>query len=187
MAHPTSQQPQQATTPNPQVQPGFVTQANQPVANQYKFPGGNGPSPMPTQNQGALNQQIPSQPTQIVRPNTIPPRTGGTPHQIPGGQLPNTMSPNLGNFAVQGGQKVPDQSRQSAEIMPLPLDKNRFESTYAQFCRSQNINPGSRVPIGDNRMVELHQLHVYVMHEQGAASVSSFGTRLSNVILNPTR
>ena len=176
MTHSTSQQPQQAAASNPQVQPGFVTQANQPVAPQYKFPGGNTPSPMPTQSQGALNQQIPIQPTQIVRPNTIPPRTGGTPHQISGGQVPNTMSPNLGNFAVQGGQKVPDQTRQTGMIMPL--DKQRFDSTYAQFCRSQDINPGSRVPIGDNGTVDLHQLHVSVMHEGGAASVSYLGTRL---------
>jgi hypothetical protein len=174
MAHSTSQQPQQATGSNPQVQPGFVTQANQSVAAQYKFPGGNTPSPMPTQSQGALNQQIPIQPTQIGRSN--PPRTGGTPHQIPGGQVPNTMSPNLGDFSVQGGQKLPDQTRQSGVIMPL--DKKRFDSTYAQFCRSQDISPVSRVSIGDNGMVDLHQLHVLVMHEGGAASVSYLGTRL---------
>ena len=177
MAHSASQQSQQAPVSNAPVQPGFVTQANQPVAGQYNIPAGNGSSPLPNQGQGALSQQIPIQPTQIGRPNTIPPGTGGTPHQIPGGQLPNTMSPTLGNFATQGGQKVPNQTRQSVAIMPL--DKQRFDSTYAHFCRSQNINPGLRVAIGENRMVDLHQLHVHVMHEGGAKSVSCLGTRLS--------
>ena len=93
MAHSTSQQPQQATASNPQVQSGFVT-------------------------------------------------------------------------------------RQSAGTI-MPLDKQRFDSIYAQFCRSQDISPGSRVSIGDNGMVNLHHLHVYVMHEGGAASVSYLGTKLS--------
>ena len=132
---------------------------------------------MPAQTQGALNQQLPVQPTPIGRPNTIPPRSGGTPHQIAAGPLPNTMSPNLGNFASQGGQKVTDQTRQAAGIMPL--DKQRFDSTYAHFCRSQNITPGLlRVQIGENRSVDLHQLHVHVMHEGGATSVSYHGTGL---------
>lgn len=161
---------------NAQVQPGFVAQSSQSIAAQYNIPAGNGPSSMPTQNQNALSQQIPIQPTQIGRPNTIPPRTGGTPHQISGGQLPNNMSPNLGNFAVQGGQKFANQTRQPVGIMPL--DKQRFESTYSQFCRSQNIHPNPRVPIGDNRMVDLHQLHIHIMHEGGAQSVSYFGARL---------
>lgn len=158
---------------NPQVQPGFVAQSTQAINAPYKFPAGNAPSPMPTQ-----NQQLPIQPTPVGRPpNTIPPRTGGTPHQMPGGPLPSTMSPNLGNFGAPGGQqKVTDQARQPAGVMPL--DKQRFESTYAQFCRSQNINPGLRVPIGDNRTVDLHQLHVQVMREGGATSVSYLGTRL---------
>ncbi|KAG8213208.1 hypothetical protein J3R82DRAFT_11673 [Butyriboletus roseoflavus] len=169
IAHPTPQQPQQAAVSNAQVQPSFVTQASQPVTAQYNIPVGNGPSPMPTQSQSALNQQIPIPPTPIVRPNTIPPRTGSTPHQTSGGQLPSTISPNLGNFATQGGQKVPNQTRQP---LVMPLDKQRFDSTYSQFCRSQNINPGLRVTIGENRMVDLHQLHVYVMHEGGAQSVT---------------
>ncbi|KAG6374300.1 hypothetical protein JVT61DRAFT_4322 [Boletus reticuloceps] len=173
MAHSSSQQPQpqQPTVSNAQVQPGYVVgQSNQPVASPYKYPAGNGSSPMPAQAQGTLNQQIPMQPTPIARPNTIPPRTGGTPHQIPPGPLPSTMSPNLGNLAAQGGQKVPDQARQSVGIMPL--EKQRFETTYAQFCRSQNTHSGSRVQIGENRTVDLHQLHVQVMHEGGAGSVT---------------
>ncbi|KAH0833131.1 hypothetical protein J3R83DRAFT_12128 [Lanmaoa asiatica] len=169
MVHSTSQQPQQGTMSNAQVQPGFVTQANQLVQAQYRMSAGNGPSPMPSQSPGALSQQIPIQ-AQMSRPNAIPPRTGGTPHQIPGGQLPNTMSPNLGNFATQGGQKVPNQTRQSTGV--LPLDKQRFDSTYSQFCRCQNISPSLRVAIGDNRMVDLHQLHFSVMHEGGAESVN---------------
>lgn len=174
MTHSTSQQPQQASVSNAQVQPGFVPQTNQPATTQYNMSAANGPSPLPTQGQGTLNQQIPLQPAQMGRPG-IPPRTGSNPHQISNGQLPNTVSPNPGNFVTQGGQKVPNQTRQSVGIMPL--DKQRFESTYAQFCRSQNINPGGRVAIGDNRSVDLHQLHVHVMHEGGAKSVSHFGTR----------
>ena len=170
MAHSTSQQPQQQNVPNAQLQPGFATQANQPVTPQYNIPTSNGPSPLPTQGQSALNQQIPVQPSQIGRPNTIPPRTGGTPHQMSGGQLPITVSPNLGNFAAQGGQKAPNQTRQTMAVMPL--DKARFDTTYTHFCRSQNINPGLRVTIGENRIVDLHQLHVEVMHEGGAQSVS---------------
>ncbi|KAG9315089.1 hypothetical protein JVU11DRAFT_4201 [Chiua virens] len=169
MPHPASQPPQQPSVSTSQVQPGFVTQGNQPVAAQYNVSASNGASPLPTPNQGVLNQQIPIQSTQPVRPNTIPPRTGGTPHQIPG-QLPNTSSPNLANFAGQGGQKVPNPNRQSVGVMPL--DKQRFDSTYTQFCRSQNINPGLRVAIGEGRNVDLHQLHVYVMHEGGAQSVT---------------
>lgn len=176
MAHSTSQQSLQASVSNPQVQPGFVTQTNQPVAAPYKFPTGNVPPQMPTQSQGALNQQVSVQPSPIGRPNTIPPRTGGTPHQMSGVPLPNNMSPNLRNFATQGGHQVPDQTRQSAGVMPL--DKQKFESTYAQFCRSQkiNISGGLRVPIGENRTLDLHDLHVQVMHENGAASVSHLGT-----------
>lgn len=159
---------------NAQGQPGFVTQASQPVMTQYNIPAGNGPSPMPTQSQSALNQQIPMQPTHIGRPGTIPPRTGGTPHQISGGQLPNT---SMGNSVTQGGQKFTNPTRQSYGIMPL--DKQRFESTYSQFCRSQNIHARLRVAIGDNRMVDLHELHVHVMHEGGAQLVSYAGIRLS--------
>ena len=87
------------------------------------------------------------------------------------------MSPNPGNFAVQAGQKVPDQARPSAAGV-LPLDKAQFDKTYAHFCRSQSINFNPRVAIGDNRMVDLHQLHVRVMHEGGAHSVSYLGTTL---------
>ena len=85
------------------------------------------------------------------------------------------MSPNLGNFATHGGQKVPNQTRQP---VVMPLDKQRFESTYSQFCRSQNVNTGLRVAIGENRTVDLHQLHVCVMHEGGAQSVSYLGAGL---------
>ena len=60
----------------------------------------------------------------------------------------------------------------------LPLDKQRFESTYAHFCRSQNTSPRFGVPIGDNRVVDLHRLHVCVMYEGGGASVSYLGTTL---------
>lgn len=170
------QQPQQQTVSNPQVQPGFVSQANQSLTSSYNIPTGNGPSPMPNQGQGSLNQQLGT-----PRPNTIPtPRPGSTPHRAPGGQLPNSVSPNLGNFPPPGGQKVtnPNQSRPSpGDIMPL--DKARFDSTYRSFCRSQSISADLRVPIGDNRSVDLHQLHVFVMHEGGASSVSYQSTRLS--------
>ncbi|KAF9234618.1 hypothetical protein BU15DRAFT_52406 [Melanogaster broomeanus] len=54
----------------------------------------------------------------------------------------------------------------------MPLDKQRFEATYAQFCRSQQIKPGTHVTLPDNRSVDLHQLHVEVMREGGSQSVT---------------
>ncbi|KAI9568642.1 hypothetical protein HD554DRAFT_2021859 [Boletus coccyginus] len=53
-----------------------------------------------------------------------------------------------------------------------PLDKQRFDSLYIQFCRNQNMNACSVVSIGDSRMVDLHQLHVRVLHEGGAQVVN---------------
>lgn len=176
MTHSNSQQPQQG-----QAQPNFVTQPNQSVTGPYNIPA-NGPSPLTTQAQGTLSQQIPIQPTHapIGLPNGIPARATSTPHQMPSGQLSNVMSPNL---AAQGGQKVPSQTRQSVAIMPL--DKERFDSTYAHFCRSQNMNPGLRIPIGENRFIDLHQLHVHVMREGGARSVSYLGKGFAKA--NPER
>ncbi|KAI9568643.1 hypothetical protein HD554DRAFT_696884 [Boletus coccyginus] len=167
MAHSTLQQPQEI-----QVHPGSVTHDNQPVAVPHTFSAGNGASPMPAQSQGFLNQQISIQPMQIERLNITPPRAGGTPREISGGQLPNPMPPDQGNFGVQSGQKVSDhwQAGQMAAGIVL-LDKSRFDSTYAHFCRIQNTNPASCVPMGD-RTEDLHRLHVYVMHEGGAASVN---------------
>ncbi|KIJ66757.1 hypothetical protein HYDPIDRAFT_108689 [Hydnomerulius pinastri MD-312] len=162
---------QQAAVANAQGQSGFMPPGNQASAQQFNAnPQSNGPSPMPThlQNQTPINQQIPGQ---MGRPNAIPPRTGATPHLMPGGQLPNTMPLNLGNqFAMQNGQMVPNQLRQSTGIMPL--DKQRFDMTYAQFCHSQHLDPSLRVTLPDSRMVDLHQLHVHVLREGGSASVT---------------
>ncbi|KIK96023.1 hypothetical protein PAXRUDRAFT_11085 [Paxillus rubicundulus Ve08.2h10] len=167
-------QPQQAAVASVQAQPGFVPSASQPSAQQFGMtPTANGSSPMHSQNQTPPNQQIPVQSGQIGRPNGIPPRSGATPHQMPGGQLSNTMSPNLGNqLAMQTpiGQMAANQMRQSSRV--LPLDKLRFEATYEQFCRSQQITPNARVALPDNRKVDLHQLHVYVMQEGGSQSVT---------------
>ncbi|KAF9223549.1 hypothetical protein BS17DRAFT_782080 [Gyrodon lividus] len=166
-----------ATSPS-QPQQAVVTnaQASQSSAQQFGMtPTTNGPSPMQmhSQNQTPPNQQIPVQSGQMGRSNGIPPRTGTTPHQMPGSQLPNTMSSNMGNqLAMQtpNGQMMPNQMRQSLSVMPL--DKQRFEATYAQFCRSQQRDPSVHVALAENRMVDLHQLHAHVMREGGSQSVT---------------
>ncbi|KAI6100609.1 hypothetical protein F5141DRAFT_1139935 [Pisolithus sp. B1] len=53
-----------------------------------------------------------------------------------------------------------------------PLDAERFESTYAQFCRSQPLTFNMKVTIAENRVVDLHKLHVEVLKEGGYTTVT---------------
>ncbi|KAI6101430.1 hypothetical protein EDD16DRAFT_394963 [Pisolithus croceorrhizus] len=53
-----------------------------------------------------------------------------------------------------------------------PLDAERFESMYAQFCRSQRLTFNMKVTIAENRVVDLHKLHVEVLQEGGYMTVT---------------
>ena len=78
---------------------------------------------------------------------------------------------NGNQFAMQpaNGQLAANQQR----LNLMPLEKQRFESTYVQYCRSQRLECIMHVPIAENRVVDLHLLHVEVMREGGHTSVSN--------------
>jgi len=67
------------------------------------------------------------------------------------------------------GQLAANQQR----LNLMPLEKQRFESTYMRYCRSQRLEYTMHVAIAENRMVDLHQLHVEVIREGGHTSVSN--------------
>jgi len=67
------------------------------------------------------------------------------------------------------GQMATTQQR----LNLMPLEKQRFESTYMQYCRSQRLEYAMHVAIAENRMVDLYRLHVEVIREGGHTSVSN--------------
>ncbi|KAH7884601.1 hypothetical protein F5I97DRAFT_1475989 [Phlebopus sp. FC_14] len=164
-------QPHQQLAATVQGQSGFMAQTNSAPGHSFGMSlSANGqPLPPHSQAQTSLNQPMSSQSGQIGRQNPVPPRPAPTPHQ-----LPNAVSPLIGNqfsaMQVANGQMLPNQMRPSPSIKPL--DKQRFETTYTHFCKSQLMEPSMQVPIAENRTVDLHELHVQVLREGGAMSVT---------------
>jgi hypothetical protein len=74
-------------------------------------------------------------------------------------------------LSMQNGQNMPQIS------LPSPLDKAKFEESYAAFRRSRPIKQDERLMV-DNRPVDLHALHYNVLSEGGLkkviVSISSF-------------
>lgn len=164
------------TGSTPPSQPGFVAQTNSNSNSPHVFgvnPPGNGHSSNNGHNPAPVNQ-LPVQPSQMGRQNGQPNRPASVAHQLPG-QVANAMSPNMANgnqFAMQpaNGQSAANQQR----VNLMPLEKQRFESTYIQYCRSQRLDPTMQVQIAE-KLVDLHRLHVEVMHEGGHTSVRNHG------------
>jgi hypothetical protein len=115
----------------------------------------------------------------ISSPNNVPPRTVPTPQQamnpfpnltssplnLPMNNTSATVAPGLSNL----GPNVP------APIHPTviaPLDKQRFDTSYKQWCLTKNIVHDPRLLSIDNRPIDLFQLHCHVMREGGIQNVT---------------
>ncbi|KAI6025775.1 hypothetical protein F5J12DRAFT_810324 [Pisolithus orientalis] len=170
---PSLAQPPQQAPGSVAPQQSFPAQVNSTSSQGFSMtPPRNGTSPLPAvpQNSAGVPQQISAQPGQMNRPNTFPARSVPGSHQLPS-QATNSIPPNVANanqFGVRpaNGQGVVQSQRVK------PLDAQRFESTYAQFCRSQRMTPNMKVTIAENRVVDLHRLHAEVLQEGGYMSVT---------------
>ncbi|KAI6103874.1 hypothetical protein EDD16DRAFT_293926 [Pisolithus croceorrhizus] len=170
---PSHAQPHQQVPGSAPPQQNFVTQANSTSSQTFAIsPASTGASPMPAapQNSTAVTQQVSAPPGQMSRPNALQTRSVPAPHQLPG-QVTNPVPPNIANgnqFVMRpaNGQGAPHPQRVK------PLDAERFESTYAQFCRSQRMTLNMKVTIAENRVVDLHKLHVEVLQEGGYMTVT---------------
>lgn len=63
------------------------------------------------------------------------------------------------------------QQQQQQSQLPLPLEKPQFDVSFKNFCNKHGIMLDERVLSVDNRPVNLHSLHIYVMQEGGGAMV----------------
>ena len=52
-----------------------------------------------------------------------------------------------------------------------PLEVARFDMAYRHFCASKRVKLSPRLLIINNRLVDLHALHTFVMREGGEAKV----------------
>ncbi|KAI6024911.1 hypothetical protein BKA83DRAFT_643231 [Pisolithus microcarpus] len=145
-------------------QQSFAAQVNSNSSQTFAISSpSNAASPMPAapQNSTAVTQQVSAQ-----RPNTLPTRSAPAPHQPTNPVPPSIANGNQFVMRPANGQGVPHSSRVK------PLDAERFESTYAQFCRSQRMTLNMRVTIAENHVVDLHKLHVEVLQEGGFMTVT---------------
>ncbi|KAI6037669.1 hypothetical protein EDC04DRAFT_2701482 [Pisolithus marmoratus] len=170
-APPLAQSHQQVPGSAPQQQ-SFAAQVNPTSSQTFAISSpGNGTSPMPAAPQNsaaATQQQISAQPGQMNRPTTLQARSVPTPHQLPSQAAANAIPPGMAN-----GMMRPTNSQGAPQPPHVkPLDAPRFESTYAQFCRSQRMPPNMKVTIAENRVVDLHKLHVEVLQEGGFMHVT---------------
>lgn len=151
------------------TQQTFVAHPNSPAAPVFGIkPPGNITGHQ--QNPASLNAQAPRP---MVRPN-VPVHSGGVPYRPSNGQVNNDMSLDM----AQGNQFTSLQTNaqiglNQARPPVMPLEKSRFESTYAHFCRSQGRQPIFHVQMLEHS-VDLFKLHAAVMHEGGMISVSNF-------------
>ncbi|KAI5985987.1 hypothetical protein EDD15DRAFT_2532631 [Pisolithus albus] len=167
---PSHAQPHQQVPGSAPPQQSFAAQVNSNASQTFAISSpSNAASPMPAapQNSAAATQQVSAQ---MNRPNTLPTRSAAAPHQL-SSQAANPVLPSVANgsqFVMRptNGQGVPPPTRVK------PLDAQRFESTYAQFCRSQRMTPNMRVPFAENQVVDLHKLHVEVLQEGGYMTVT---------------
>lgn len=154
--------------PNRQPVPSGQNQApwmQQPPNQAAGFPMRNGPQ-LPAR--GPSQPQTSPQMPQMGQTNPEQQRPGSTPHQLMPGQVPSQMSPALSNqFA---GNRSNGQNMGQLTLPP-PLEKGKFDESFAAFCSSRPTPRDERLRLIDNRPVDLHKLHFHVMREGGAPKV----------------
>lgn len=166
---PVPQHPQagpSGQTQAPWMQPGLSP------AQTFQIRNGGGPQ---------LPARGPSQPQNIqssplihpagAQPNLGPQRPGSTSHQVLSGQLPNQTTPNQFSGGQFGSSAMPN-GQNANQMVPPPLDKAKFEESYAAFCSTRPIVRDERAMQIDNRPIDLHSLHANVLTEGGAEKVS---------------
>ncbi|TFK70305.1 hypothetical protein BDN72DRAFT_839158 [Pluteus cervinus] len=143
-------------------------------------------------------QQVHGHPNHLMSlPNTNMPQPGQPPHQqgthfsnqLPpntGQQFPfqmnnpnSTQQPNLGHLATQPRHPIPQTQPQhsvgtipgTSIPLPPPLEKQKFDIIWKNFCQGKNIKISPDLLQIDSRIIDLHSLHVQVMHEGGYQKV----------------
>jgi hypothetical protein len=164
-ASPGPGQQHQQAGPSGQNQPGWIGQQGS-ASSQGVSPMTHGGPPLPArpaQNIQPSPQHHP--PGQWQQNNLGPQRPGSTQHMT--GQITNQISPSMSNQFPSN--QLPTQSGQNIPQIPLPppLDKAKFEESYAAFRRSRPIKQDERLMRVDNRPIDLHALHYNVLSEGG--------------------
>jgi hypothetical protein len=90
--------------------------------------------------------------------NSLPARTAPAQQQLPQPMGQISQTPNQLSFRPG--------------LIP-PLDKTRFDSAYQSYCETQNVRPDAHMMSVENRTIDLHLLHMHVIHEGGVGRVSS--------------
>ncbi|KAF9256357.1 hypothetical protein L218DRAFT_911412 [Marasmius fiardii PR-910] len=175
----------QQSMQNPLQTPSFGTPAmpggpnNQPPQSQ---PNGQ-PSPSPGHAQAVMNAanpmnavRPPGQPPHNLNANPFPNLNTASPSNLPfnttqGAQpgMPNTgVNPNhMGNNMLVG----PSAAALGPQQPVPPLAKERFSTSYKNFCNSKQITHNPRLLSIDNLTIDLHTLHTEVMKEGGLGPV----------------
>ncbi|KAK7051102.1 hypothetical protein VNI00_005214 [Paramarasmius palmivorus] len=178
------------TLPLPQSAPGPSWMANQsmPGSSLQQPPfGGNGNMSGPIGQPSLQTNGQPSPSPAHASPSSLGTPRSGPPANAP--PFPNQVPPNmnfpqansqgspsasgangLGNNANGGaiGNSVP-QGLPFNLLGPIPpLAKERFGSSYKNFCAQKNITHEQRLLSIDNLTIDLYALHVEVMKEGGA-------------------
>ncbi|KAJ3716145.1 hypothetical protein C8R42DRAFT_679661 [Lentinula raphanica] len=116
----------------------------------------------------------PSSGLPVNAPNNVPPRSSSTPQQ----QL-NPFAMRQYNFPINdsstNGASGPSNLGPTMPIFntPIPpLDKQRFDATYKQWCQSKHILHDPRILTFENRPIDLYLLHCLVIREGGTANVT---------------
>jgi hypothetical protein len=130
-----------------------------------------------------------SQPGQVAGQNALPLQPGASTHtSATGSPFPSQppASSNPASFNVPSGlvPQLPSQQQQISRTalqppgmhnpmlqMIPPLDKSRFELAFKNFCNNKQIKIDPRLLSVNNRSIDLHILHTFVMREGGEAKV----------------
>ena len=67
--------------------------------------------------------------------------------------------------------------------LPPPLEKSKFDESFAAFSNNRTSSRDERLRLIDNSPVDLHKLHVHVMLEGGAQQVPFTFTRYTRSVL----
>lgn len=165
---PQHQQPSGSSAQNPAAwlsQPGSAQSQGFQMRGAPQLPARGPSQPQNLQSSPQLHP-----PGQLPQNGLAPQRPGSTSRQPMSGQMGNQMSPNLPNqftasqFPMQNGQSL-------AQFLPPPLDKAKFDESYAAFSRGRGIQRNEQNLSVDNRPIDLHSLHFNVLSEGGAMKV----------------
>lgn len=167
-ASPGPGQHQQAG-PSVQNQPGWIGQPGS-APSQGVSPMAHGGPPLPARPSQSIQPSL--QPSPQHHPpgqwqqNSLGPQRPGSTQHMPG-QITNQISPSMSNQFP--GNQLPTQNGHNMPQIPLPppLDKAKFEESYAAFRRSRPIKQDERLMRVDNRPIDLHALHYNVLSEGG--------------------